>query len=759
MIRARATDHRRHAALRLLVLAASVSAALLFAGAQLAPTAVMATTAPTAPAAPTGIGLDEATSGDLLFRTGEAGRFLPAPLVRTHVSVEVSGIVARVEVSQHFYNPTDRWVEGIYVFPLPETGAVDRLRLRVGDSFIEGRIKERLEAEEIYRTAKAAGRKASLIAQQRPNIFANKVANIGPGEDVMVQIAFQQTVRFDAGEFSLRLPLVVAPRYVPGAAESAALAALDDPDDLATAERAAAIAADAAAISPPVLHPDSGAVNPVDIEVALDPGFPLGEVASPYHAIDMVEIGATRRIRLADGPVPADRDFVLRWRAADSGVPVTAALTETVDGAHYALVMMLPPTVTTDAVPRLPREAVFVIDTSGSMGGASIRQARDALSLAIDRLRPDDRFNVIRFSHTAERLFAEARPASDGNVRRAQRFVASLEADGGTEIAAALDLALDGRHDAGRLRQVVFLTDGDVGNEAKLFAAIDRRRGDSRLFTIGIGSAPNGFFMRKAAEAGRGSFTHIGAADEVAARMAALFVKLETPVLTDIDVAFPRHGEAEVWPVVPPDLYAGEPVVVVARLPAPGGEVVVSGEIAGAPWAQSLTLSADGATAGIAGLWARRKIGALMDRLHLGVDEETVRRAVVDVALAHHLVSRYTSLVAVDVTPSRPPEVADESLRVPVNLPAGWNFDKVFGTAPTERVAWPDEREALLVPAEPAGPDGADGAGAPGRHAEYEIAALPQGATPAPLKLLVGLIVMAAGGLLLLGARRQGRAA
>jgi Ca-activated chloride channel family protein len=248
-------------------------------------------------------------------------------------------------------------------------------------------------------------------------------------------------------------------------------------------------------------------------------------------------------------------------------------------------------------------------------------------------------------------------------------------------MAPALRAALEDHGKEGTVRQVIFITDGCVGNEQALFGLIAERLGRSRLFTVGIGSAPNSFFMERAARFGRGTFTHIGSPTEVQARMGELFAKLEKPVLSDIEVAWP-DATAESWPRRIPDLYAGEPVVVATRLGTIAGEAVVRGLRGHESWEVRCRLDGGSARAGVDKLWARRKIADLMDGLATGADPDDVRTGVVEVALRHHLVSRYTSLVAVDVTPTRPRDQAVSKRAVKTNLPAGWNHAAVFGALP-----------------------------------------------------------------------------
>ncbi len=626
--------------------------------------------------------LETPRSGRLWIGTLPGGAVRDAPLLATEVEMHISGMLARVAVRQRFRNPGDDWAEGIYAFPLPENAAVDRMRLRVAERLIEGEIRERKQARELYAAAKSSGRRAALLDQERPNLFTTSVANIGPGETISVEIEYQQILRYEAGRFHLRFPLVVGPRYIPGLAEPDAL----EPGfagsgwALGTAQ-----VPDASRITPLLAEPAAGPRNPVQIRVILDAGFPLLRLDSRYHPVEVVRDGQGRHhIELARSAVAADRDFELVWTPALGAEPQGALFNESWAGEHYALLMVLPPTQAQVARSAGPRELVFVVDTSGSMHGASLREAISALRLALQRLAPGDRFNLIQFNDRAEALFDASLPASDANRRRALAYLDRLSSGGGTEMLPALELALGRGAAPGMLRQVVFLTDGSVGNEAELFAYIRGNLGPSRLFTIGIGSAPNSHFMTRAAAAGRGTFTYIGKPEEVAERMNGLLRKLERPALTDIRIQVPGPGETEIWPRPVPDLYAGEPVLITLRKPQPGGAIRLSGDYAGVPWERRLRLSGGKTSPGVHALWARDKIASLMEKSFSGAaeDPQGVRDKVVEVALRHRMVSKYTSLVALDRTPVRPPGEGLRSAPVPLNLPHGWSAEKVFGVLP-----------------------------------------------------------------------------
>jgi Ca-activated chloride channel family protein len=616
----------------------------------------------------------EMNTGGLLLQSDEGG-LIEAPRLQTDVVMAVSGTIARVTVTQRFENPSDRWLEGIYVFPLPEQSAVDALRMEIGDRVIEGEIKGREEAKQAYEAAKDAGQKASLVEQERPNIFTNSVANIGPHETIVVRIEYQETVKQDGSVYSLRFPLVVAPRYNPagGGVTTVDFGGKPAPvDPVPNRDR----------ITPPVLDPAKAPkINPVSIKVTLNAGFVLGDVRSSFHQIALDRTGdETASLTLAGGTVPADKDFELTWSPKAASVPQTALFHETVNGHDYLLAMVTPPTLES-AAKLLPRELIFVIDNSGSMAGTSIVQAKQSLLYALDRLRAGDKFNVVRFDDTMETLFDDAVDATSENLAIAKNFVSRLDAQGGTEMLPALKAALKDASstDTSRVRQVVFLTDGSIGNEDQLFAEISGHLGRSRLFTVGIGSAPNSYFMHRAAELGRGSFTHIGAEEQVLARMSALFAKLEKPVMLGLKVEWPQGTSAEVWPNPLPDLYAGEPVVLSAKVGAVSGELHLSGMFDGKPWTAALRMSDAVDGVGVAKLWARSKIDSLEAKAYGDVSFGVIEKQIEAVALEHHLVSSQTSLVAIDKSKSRPDGQGVASVDMPVNLPEGWVYDKVFG--------------------------------------------------------------------------------
>ncbi|UPK36136.1 marine proteobacterial sortase target protein [Bradyrhizobium sp. 186] len=686
----------------------------------------------------------DARSGTLLVK--EDGAYTEAIRLGIDIDITVSGPTLRARVTQVFRNPTKDWVEATYVYPLATDGAVDTLKMVVGDRVIVGDIKERQQARVIYEQARRAGQKAALTEQERPNIFTNSVANIGPGETVLVQIEYQEPVHQSGSEYSLRLPLVVGPRYNPAPIVQSVEFRQDGSGWGATTSSPVP---DSDRISPPVLDPAKNPpINPTSITVRLKAGFALGEVKSHHHNVKIESPdNTTRVVTLADSTVPADRDFELTWKPAAAKAPSVGLFREHVGDADYLLAFVTPPTAEQTTQKPLPREIVFVIDNSGSMGGTSIVQAKASLAYALSRLQPNDRFNVIRFDDTMDVLFPASVPADAAHVDEATSFVSALQARGGTEMVPAMRAALtDKLADTGMVRQVVFLTDGAIGNEQQLFETITAMRGRSRVFMIGIGSAPNTYLMTRAAELGRGAFTHIGSVEQVEERMRGLFAKLENPAVTGLTAKF-SEAKADVTPAIIPDVYRDEPLVLAAKLDKLAGSLEIKGRVGDRPWSVTLPLQNAAEGKGLSKLWAKRKIGdAEVARTMREMTPEETDKTILALALDHQIVTRLTSLVAVDKMPSRPESEPLKLSELPINLPAGWDFEKVFGERPQQAPTQLRDRRA-------------DANGRPAARrltpAAPDAIRLPKTATSAELKMIAGLILIMLSLILFVFNRRQ----
>ncbi len=619
----------------------------------------------------------EDTAGVLHFVGGKGQWQEPALVLGSDFDVRVSGLIADSTLVRTFRNTSDQWREGVFVFPLPEKASVYGLTMKVGERTIVGEVQPREEAKKTYEKARDSGRHAATVEQQRPNLFTTRVANIPPGATVSVELNYQQLVSYRDGVFELSVPTTLTPRYMPGEPLAATPQKWQGGWAVPTTE-----VPDADAISPFTVDvADVAADNHrASVRFSIDAGLPLARVSSPSHELASRQDGQVMMVQPQAGEIVMNRDFVLRWQPLAGQEPGAAVFHQQWEGEDYLLAMVVPGRA---GKTRLPRELTFVIDTSGSMAGESIQQARDALQLGLETLAPGDRFNVIQFNSQPHALFMQPEVATANNLARARKYVGRLKADGGTEMAPALTMALQSQgelsedaspEDSSRVRQVVFMTDGAVGNESALFSQIRRQLGDQRLFTVAIGSAPNRHFMREAARWGRGSYTAVQDPADIRGPLARLFAAMEAPVLTDIEVRWPGQSasaQEDSFPRRPGDLFQGEPLLQVVRGVPANGELNVSGRLpGGATWQRSLDLQQSASGSGLNRYWAREKIDSLLDEARVEGQEPDKTR-ITRLAVEHRLMSPYTSFVAVDATPARGPESILVKDKLPTLLPAG----------------------------------------------------------------------------------------
>ena len=508
-----------------------------------------------------------------------------------------------------------------------------------------------------------------MIEQQKPNLFTNKIANIGPGEVVVVQIEFQSKLLPKDGSWELRVPLVSAPRFdMPAIEENIKFGNAGFSNTNINADYNENI--DIKVIKEEELF------NPVEISIDLNTGFELNSLKSAFHKVDIEKItNGHHKINLP-GPISSDRDFVLRWTAKDKDTQ-TSLFKETRAGEDHLLLTLNPPLTNKNKFsPK--REIVFIQDISGSMSGEPMKQSKVGLEMAIRRLKPNDKFNIVLFNDRYSSYNETPVLASAKEKDKAIRYVRRLSAENGTEMYPALRYALKNfRSNKSVLKQLIFLTDGAVTEESKLFSLINNELKTARLFTIGIGSAPNSFFMSRAAEIGRGSHIHIGDMDEISNRMANLFSKIENPAITDLELILPKGLNAEVYPNPLPDLYVGDPLSIAIRGNKASGIAVVTGKIGNQKWIAKIPLDQGAEQVGIAKLWAREKISNL-ERNRISSNSNANQKAHIDsellqTALNYGLVSRLSSMVAVDITPSRPVGVKLGTKKLKATIPSGWD--------------------------------------------------------------------------------------
>jgi Ca-activated chloride channel homolog len=618
--------------------------------------------------------------GSLLYRSPISGRFESIPLVHTDVTLDVRGLAAAATVTQQYVNSGTEPIEAVYVFPLPHDSAVYDLEIRIGNRLIRSTIREREEAKRVYDSAKSEGKRAALVEEERPNIFTASVANLMPGDHIDVRLRYVQPLRWEDGRVRLVFPMVVGPRYIPGtqAVSHTGTGWAVDTDAVSDASR----------ITTPVRNPDSRPGHDISLSVDLDSGFEFGSINSVSHTITIRRLPDGRRhVELASGATIPNKDFVLEVQQAESTQPKTTLFLspDPASGETYFLLSAFPPTV--QPVKRVPMEMLYMIDVSGSMGGTSITQAREALLQALDRLSPGDRFGILAFNHTYYEFASAPLTATADNLAAARRFVQNLEAGGGTEMLPALLHLMRKPETPGYLRHIVLLTDGDLGNEEQIFAALHLYLGGARLYTVAIGSSPNFFLATKMAQFGRGTFTHIADIGEIREQMGRLLGTIESPVLTDVKLTFEGVEVTDVYPQRPPDLFLRQPLLLYGRIShGNSGCLRLSARAGDQPYEANFAFNTSTASfhPGITTLWARQRVEDLVDHWRLS-DEEAragIRATLIAHAIRYRLVTRFTSLVAVEEIVAN---ASGASTTVPVaaELPAGMQMEKVFGAPAT----------------------------------------------------------------------------
>jgi len=658
----------------------------------------------------TGVGPESGTTAGALEAIGKDGSPVGlCPLKHTDVNASISGFIARTEVTQQFHNPFDTKIEAVYTFPLPEDAAVDDMLMRVGDRQIRADIKEREEARQVYEQAKAAGHVASLLDQERPNIFTQSVANIMPGEEVDVTIRYVELLPYEDGWFEFTFPTVVGPRYIPGSPTSRVP---DVPKEIAgqvvqvpgpdqgPAPTGTGWAPDtnqvpdASRITPPVIAKGMRVGHDISIHVSIDAGAKIQRVRSVLHEVRTQQQGERADVTLVDKAAIPNKDFILRYSTATDEIGDAVLTHASEKGRFFSLVLQPPKRVKAEQV--TPKELVFVLDSSGSMSGDPVEKAKETMLFCLDNLNERDTFNLITFAGSTDIVFTAPRPATPQNIGRAQEYLAGRHGSGGTEMMKAIVAALEPSDAQDHIRIVVFMTDGYVGNDMAIIDEIQRHP-NARVFSFGVGQAPNRFLLDNMASAGRGEVDYVPLSADGRAVAERFYERMRNPVLTDIELDFGSLPVTELYPPRIPDLFSAKPVVVTGMATGSGqGKVVLRGKIVGQPFEREIALTLPKTRAAnevLSSLWARRKVDYLMSQdwlgAQLGQPRTDTHEQVVALGLKYRLMTQYTSFVAVEELVVTEGGKA-RTIPVPVEMPEGVSYEGVFGEpspAPTRPAA------------------------------------------------------------------------
>lgn len=641
-----------------------------------------------APAAAEEVDKPARPGGQLQIIDNEGKPAGACPLKHTDFETHISGYLNRTVVKQVFENPLDKKIEATYTFPLSDDAAVDRMVMVVGDRRIEGQIKKREEAREVYEQAKAAGHVASLLEQDRPNIFMQSVANIEPGAKVVIEISYVETLPYSDGRFELVLPTVVGPRFIPGGGSAEAPGERGRP----TPE-----VPDGDRITPPIAPEGERAGHDINITVHLDAGMPIQDIESALHDVNLIRRSESRvTVKLVNKKTIPNRDFILEYALATDEIQDAFLVHEDDRGKFFTFVLQPPKRVEPDQA--VPKELIFVIDRSGSMRGTPIETAKKTMRLCIQDMNPKDRFNLHSFSGGQGRAFDEPVVNTKENREQALKYLKDLYGSGGTRMMPAIKQALGGQPED-RVRIVVFMTDGYIGNDFAIIDEIQKSTADARVFGFGIGNSVNRFLLDNMSREGRGEVQYVPLRhrgdsagkrfDEAAERF---YRRVNNPVLTHIEIDWGKLPVSEVYPKKLPDLFDAKPILVHGRLAGEAeGALTLKGRTAKGAFTREIAVSEKRAEApkdadAMASLWARRKIDHLTHQDLRALQQQSfpdeLKEQVTQLGLEYDLMTPFTSFVAVEkmrVTAGGEPVTVD----VPVEMPEGVSHEGVFdGLAP-----------------------------------------------------------------------------
>jgi len=608
---------------------------------------------------------DTPGSGAMLAKLPEEEKEIPLPLKHTDVKGQISGYIATDDDTQQFHNPYDEKIEAVYVFPLPQNAAINEFLMTIGERRIRGIIRERQEAEKIYQEARSQGHVASLLTQERPNIFTQKVANIEPGNEIDINIKYFNTLAYVDGWYEFVFPMVVGPRFnPPGFTDGVG----------AVARGKTGISGQKTEVQ--YLKPSERSGHDISLAVDIDAGVTIEKLVCTSHVITNSSPAREKRtVKLSSLDSIPNKDFVLRYKVA--GKTVKSALVTHRDERGGFFTLMLYPPENLSYLKRAPMEMIFVLDCSGSMSGKPIAKAKQAITRALKKLQPGDTFQIIRFSNNASKLGPSPVPVTPENIRKGLAYVESLEGSGGTMMIEGIKAALDFAHDPQRFRLVSFMTDGYIGNESEILAAINQRLGDSRIFSFGVGSSVNRYLLDRMAKLGKGAVAYIGMDDSAGQIVDEFYDRISHPALADVTIDWGDMQVTDMYPSRIPDLFVGRPVILTGKFKGASSTTIhVKGKVG--DMTQDIPIAADledsAAThAGIACVWARKKIETLGSQATYDTNPD-LPGEIKQVALEYGLMSAYTAFIAVD---SSRKTAGDHGMTVavPVPVPDGVRYD------------------------------------------------------------------------------------
>jgi Ca-activated chloride channel family protein len=594
---------------------------------------------------------EEKVLSPYFFVQSEEPSLDPFPLLETKAKVDIAGVIAEIELTQVYKNEGKRTIEAIYCFPLGTKSAIHAMRMKIGSRVIEAKIEERAAAQRIYQQAKEEGKVASLLQQERPNVFQMKVANIMPGDRIEVKVSYTELLIPEKGIYEFVFPTVVGPRYTEHTEKDA-----KETDQWTKT---------------PYLHEGKEAPYAFDIAAHIRAGLPLNNVWVTSHKVTVKKEGDRAEIKLSpDEKKAGNKDFILRYTLQGEQIQSGLLLYPGPEGKdeNYFLLMLQPPKrITAQEVP--PREYCFIVDVSGSMNGFPLEVSKTLIKGIIQGLRQKDYFNILFFAGGSQVLSPQPLAATAENKAKALAMLEGQQGGGGTEILPALQKALALEKKAGLSRIIVIATDGYVGVERKSFDLIRKNLNKANFFAFGIGTSVNRFLIEGMARAGKGEPFVVANQKEAGEAAERFAVYVKAPLLTDIQVKFQGFAASDVEPPALPDLFAERPLIIFGKYRDAQGQIKVTGKTAAGDYERVISVNperADQGNVALRYLWARERIARLDDYGKLGTE---VKKEVTDLGLRYHLMTQYTSFIAVDTVVRDTGEVV--TVKQPLPLPEG----------------------------------------------------------------------------------------
>lgn len=640
------------------------------------------------------------------------------PLKHTSVKSNITGYINKVEVEQEYENNFENPIEAVYIFPLPENAAINSMEMIIGKRVIKAIIKEKEEAKKTYEQAKREGKRTSLLDQERPNIFTQSVANILPGDKIIIKISYIETLEYDNGKYTFTFPMVVGPRYIPKKHEDAMpldpVSTTKENQDLNNKIIDKVIITEpinrrnVRNINPPILPPNTRSGHDISLQININTqNITITNLKSNTHDVSInkkSEYEATINLSQLDN-IP-NKDFVFSYNVVGE-LPQYAIYTSKENGKDgYFTLMVQPPTNFTEN-DILPKEIIFIVDVSGSMGGVPINLVKKAMEYSIQNLNPNDTFNLYLFANTLISYSPETLLATNNNIEKAVEYIRNIQSGGGTEMMPAIKAAADGPLPIGKIRIVSIMTDGQISNDDEVLETIQNTKSDQiRWFPFSIGPAPNRYLLDRMSDIGRGKAFYVGENDKPEKVIDDFYSRIDSPVYINLNL---NWGGLEVYDIFPkylPDLFIGEPLYVHGRYKNSGNFNVTLNGLVSSVEGGSKTLieqmkkftlrdsissesrkisslvnfpTVTDKNNGISSIWARYKIKKLMNDLRVSDKQDNIIKQITNVGIEHSLMTNYTSFVAVEEKIVLEPGQVAKTIEVPVELPSGTTYEGYFG--------------------------------------------------------------------------------